>query len=219
VEIALRAWLQKSAICSLALAALVVGGTPARAERAVVVFGSAVRPDGRPSPSLLRRLQTTLGEARRDPGARIVVSGGTAAGRAEGPFMARWLTDRGVRPDRLLVESRARHTGENADLVVPLLGGAGIDRVTLVTERFHMRRARYHLRAALREQGLGRVGVGTCPAPDGLRGARRLRRWFKESAKIVRDASLRCWRRVRRPVRQAPALKAPIRRARPQSAR
>jgi uncharacterized SAM-binding protein YcdF (DUF218 family) len=159
--------------------------------RALVVFGSAVRADGSPSPSLLRRLRTTLSEARRDLGALIVVSGGSSAGPAEGPFMARWLEERGVDPRRVLVEGRARHTGENADLSAPLLARAGVRSVTVVTERFHVRRASFHMRAALRSLGLGNLELGARAAPDGLRGLRRVGRFLTETAKIARDAALR----------------------------
>ena len=200
----LPAWARVLLIC------LVCAVTaPAAADRALVVFGSSVRPDGKPSPSLLRRLQRTLIEARRDRSATIVVSGGTAAGRAEGPFMARWLTERGVDRRRLRIEPRARHTGENADLSVPLIKRAGADRVTVITERFHARRARFHMRAALKEQGLGAVKVDACAAPDGLRGVKRLQRWFKESTKIARDAGFRGWKRVKRGVSRHLARRKP----------
>jgi uncharacterized SAM-binding protein YcdF (DUF218 family) len=191
----LPAWSRALMICLVCAFA-----APAAAERTLVVFGSSVRSDGKPSPSMLRWLQRTLVEARRDRGASIVLSGGTAAGRAEGPFMARWLTERGVDRRRLLIESSARHTGENADLSVPLIKRAGADRVTVVTERFHVRRARFHMRAALKEQGLGALKVDASAAPDGLRGVKRLQRWFKESTKIARDVGFRGWNRVKRGV-------------------
>lgn len=175
----------------------------ALAERAIVVFGSAVRPDGTPSPSLLRRLDTALSLARRDRHVPIVVTGGSVAGpRAEGPFMARWLRNRGVKPGRILVESRARHTGENASLSVPLLRRAGVNAVTLITERHHMRRARFHMRAALCDGGMGCVKITPHAAPDGRRGLTRVSGWFKESAKITRDLGFRVWGKIKRGVKR-----------------
>jgi len=172
----------------------------ARAERALVVFGAGVRPDGTPSASMLRRLETALDLARVDPKARLVVSGGSVVSPiTEGPAMARWLVRRGISPGRILVESRARHTGENADLVVPLLRRAGASAVTVVTERYHARRARFHMRAALREAGMGQLPVAAHPAPDGLRGLARVGAWMRESAKIVRDSGIRLYHRVARP--------------------
>jgi len=182
---------------------LLANAPAALAERAIVVFGSAVTPDGTPSDSLLRRLDTALTLARRDRVARVVVTGGSVAGpRAEGPFMARWLRKRGVAPNRIMVEPRARHTGENASLVVPMLKRARADKVTLVTERYHMRRARFHMRNALRDQGMLGTKLLTHPAPDGRRGLARLSGWIKESAKITRDAGFRAWGKVKGKVRR-----------------
>ena len=194
-----------AAVAVLAGICLLVQAPLSRADRAIVVFGSAVNTDGTPSPSLLRRLDTALSLARRDDHARVVVSGGSVVGpRAEGPFMARWLASRGVAPKRIIVESRARHTGENASLVVPLLKKARANSVILVTEQYHMRRARFHMRAALKDHGMRRVEVRPCPAPDGRRGLTRLSGWIKESSKIVRDAGFRAWARVRRHVKRPP---------------
>jgi uncharacterized SAM-binding protein YcdF (DUF218 family) len=192
-------------LVGLALA-LVLLPLAARAERALVVFGSGVTPEGAPSRPTLRRLETALELARQDPRAPIVVTGGAVVnGTSEGPAMARWLVRRGVSPGRILVESRARHTGENADFAVPLLRRAGASAVTVVTERYHARRARFHMRAALREAGMGKLPVTAHPAPDNLRGLARVGAWMRESAKIVRDSGLRLYRARRRP---APALSA-----------
>lgn len=182
--------------------------TPARAEHAVVVFGSAVKPDGTASARLLRRLETALDVARARTASKVVVSGGKSAGQAEGPFMATWLRRRGVAPGRLLVDAHARHTGENAQLVVPLLKRARVSSVTLVTERFHMRRARMHLRSELRTAGMGDVKVECHAAPDGLKGLARIGAWCRESAKIVRDMGFKLRDRLVRPAlrhRQRPA--------------
>jgi uncharacterized SAM-binding protein YcdF (DUF218 family) len=170
----------------------------ARAQRALVVFGSAVRSDGTPSRQLVRRLQSTLNLAREDPAARIVVTGGTVTSRVpEGRVMARWLEKRGVDLRRIVVEPRARHTGENAELAVPLLRKIGATDVTVVTSRYHTRRAGYHMRAALRDAGLS-TRVSVHAAPDGLRGLGRLKAWWRESFKIARDAGFRLRRRPRR---------------------
>jgi uncharacterized SAM-binding protein YcdF (DUF218 family) len=170
----------------------------AEGRRALVVFGSAVKADGTPSRQLVRRLQTTLELARRDPAARIVVTGGSVTAPVpEGKVMARWLQKRGVNPRRIAVEPHARHTGENAELAVPLLKKMGATDVTVVTSRYHTRRAGYHMRAALRDAGLSpRVSVRA--APDGLRGLGRLKAWWRESFKIARDAGFRLRRRQKR---------------------
>jgi uncharacterized SAM-binding protein YcdF (DUF218 family) len=177
-----------------ALAIPIAVSPAAAAERhAIVVLGASVADDGRPSAALERRLETALAAARRDPAALVVVTGGVVSSSiAEGPAMAAWLKARGIAEARLRVEDRARHTGENADLVVPILQREGITRVTLVTDRYHLSRAVYHLRAALRERGLARsIAVTGSGAPDNLRGRALARALLAERVKQVRDARLR----------------------------
>ncbi len=169
----------------------------AKGARALLVFGTAVEKDGRPSAKLERRLTLAARLAKRDPHALVVVSGGANEGwTAEGPVMARWLTAHGIEPSRILVESNARHTGENADFSVPLLTGAGVSQVTVVTERYHLVRAKLHLRAALRERGAVGVVVDGAGADDGLRGRKRLVTMIEETKKVLRDMLLR-WRAAR----------------------
>jgi uncharacterized SAM-binding protein YcdF (DUF218 family) len=193
------------------LVALTLATSPVSAREALVVFGAATRPDGTPSPPLLRRLEQAAKLAKSRPQALVVVSGGAVKGPAEGRVMARWLRQHGIAKARIVVEPRARHTGENADFVAPLLRGQGVHRVTLVTERYHARRARFHLRWALRALGgaLGKVPVKSSPADDGLRGWARARRWLRETAKIVRDvpSRWRSWRRARARRRSAPSAR------------
>ena len=181
--------LRPAAACAIVL--LLVANAHAE-RRAIVVLGAALRPDGRPGSPLERRLETALALARRDPAALVLVTGGAVAnGHEEGPTMARWLAARGLTPRRILVEREARNTRENADLSVPLLRRAGVDRVTVVTEAYHLRRGVFHLRSALREQGVAGVAVDGVAAPDGLRGLAAARKTFQERRALVRDYLLR----------------------------
>jgi len=180
-------------ICSIlvGVALLLLATTALAQTRALVVFGSAVRPDGTPGATLTQRLRTTLKLAQKDRRAPIIVSGGTVtAAVPEGRVMKRWLVDHGVAPGRILVEPRARHTGENAELSAPLLRRVGATEATLITSRYHTRRAGLHMRWALRGAGLGHVELKTRGAPDGLGPLGRLRAFTVESAKIVRDTGL-----------------------------
>jgi uncharacterized SAM-binding protein YcdF (DUF218 family) len=176
---------------ALAMAGALVLPTRAfAAGRAIVVFGTHFRADGRPGQGVERRLERTLSLANAMPDAKIIVSGGAVANRyAEGPGMARWLIAHGVPAERILVEDKSRYTVQNALFTAPLIRSAGVDRVTLVTERFHMRRATLDLRSALRMKGAADVAVEPSPAPDGLEGRARTSRMVRESMAIVRDAA------------------------------
>jgi len=135
---------------------------------ALVVLGAALRPDGRPSPALARRIETAarLFAAGRAPRA-LVTGGATGAGPAsEAEAMRRGLIARGVPEAAILVEDRARDTLENARLSIPILRRAGVSRAILVTDRVHMPRALTLFRL------LGMPAeAAPCAAPAGRRGA------------------------------------------------
>jgi uncharacterized SAM-binding protein YcdF (DUF218 family) len=174
------------------------------AGEAIVVLGTKVEADGRPGPALEKRLEVARELAAKRPGALVIVTGGAVAnGVAEAPAMAKWLRQRGVAGSRLKVESKARHTGENADFVVPMLAKHGVDRITVVTSKFHVPRSLFHFRSALAEQGMkGKVKVAASAAPDGLRGIDRLNKSVSERKAIVRDARKRIARRMRHRLRR-----------------
>jgi uncharacterized SAM-binding protein YcdF (DUF218 family) len=78
----------------------------------------------------------------------ILVTGGQVyGGTPEAELMARSLADDFGVPVKW-VETRSRHTAENARFSAALLKTDHIQRVLLVTEEFHMRRALAHCEAA-----------------------------------------------------------------------
>lgn len=90
------------------------------------------------------RFTETLRLAQLYPEARIVVTGGVgllvSGGEAEAETAKRFFTDMGITQDRLVLESEARNTEENAQLTKAML--AGIEGpVVLVTSAFHMPRS------------------------------------------------------------------------------
>jgi uncharacterized SAM-binding protein YcdF (DUF218 family) len=92
------------------------------------------------------RMVETAVLARRFPGAKIVVSGGTGElildGEGDATTAPRLLGALGVAADRLILENRSRNTYENAiytrQMVVPKPGETWL----LVTSAFHMPRAK-----------------------------------------------------------------------------
>jgi len=101
------------------------------------------------------RLTATTALAHRFPNAKIVVSGGRGAlrdqGRAvllEADVAVRFLQQQGIAPARILRETRARNTAENARLALALAEPAVDDVWVVVTSAFHMPRAIRTLQAA-----------------------------------------------------------------------
>lgn len=100
-----------------------------------VVLGAGLRPDGAPG----RLLAARLDRARELGAPYVVVSGGNGEAKA----MRQYLTDHGVPPATILLESRARNTAENLrfsqELMDEVSPGA---RCVIVTSVFHVPRTR-----------------------------------------------------------------------------
>lgn len=100
-----------------------------------VVLGAGLRPGGAPAPILAARLD----RARGLGAPYLVVSGG----KGEANAMRSYLTDQGVSPAVILLESRSRNTAENLrfsqELMDEVSPGA---RCVIVTSVFHVPRTR-----------------------------------------------------------------------------
>lgn len=119
-------------------------GTPASA---IVVLGAGVN-GTTPSLSLETRLDAALAYALDHPEVPIVVSGSQGPGEeiSEAACMYGWLAARGVPPERILLEDRARDTEENIRYSLALLEERGIaGSVAVVTSGYHLCRAALHM--------------------------------------------------------------------------
>lgn len=142
---------------------------PSKAPQAIVVLSGGMVADGVSSPrenrlashSVERAIHAArLAKAMRLP---VLVSGGIVSNGAISEAEAiKQLIERDLGGSVRWIESRSRDTAENAALSARLLRGAGIDRILLVTQAFHMQRAQL-----LFEQ----AGLAVIPAPHGFRGA------------------------------------------------
>lgn len=117
---------------------------------AIVVFGAPVTADGRPTPTLRRRLDAALRAADAYPDAVLVLTGGPVATPIpEAAVMRRILIASGVAADRIVLEDRALTTLENARYVAHLLR---TERTTpgivIVSSKYHVLRCRFCLRVS-----------------------------------------------------------------------
>lgn len=130
----------EAAIISVARAAATA---PGHADYAIVL-GAGVH-GTRPSRSLKARLETALEFSRDDPEAYLVLSGGQGPGEeiSEAQCMYLWLTERGVSPDRLILEERAGTTEENLEFSRQIIEdrGDGGGSVCVITAYYHVARA------------------------------------------------------------------------------
>lgn len=114
----------------------------------LIIFGAAVRRDGRPSGVLRRRLEAALAAARDLDNPWFLATGGLGrAGYVEAKVMARWLIDHGAPADRVLIEGQARDTLQSVRLCHAVLSARGGAReVVVCTSRFHQPRCAMLLR-------------------------------------------------------------------------
>ncbi len=93
----------------------------------VVIFGAAVRPGGRPSTTLVLRVEAAAAFASRFAEPLFVPTGGVGRhGPSEASVMAGLLEGRGVPPSRILLEETGTDTLSSARAVVALLRSRGI---------------------------------------------------------------------------------------------
>ncbi|WP_233201138.1 YdcF family protein [Chromobacterium alticapitis] len=140
-----------------------IDAAQARQVQAIVVLGGGKKPApeyGRDEPSAdtLARLRYGAYLAKHS-GKPLLVSGGAPlGGEAEAEVMARALSeDYGLAPR--WVESRSNTTLENAKFSAELLRQAGISRIALVSQGWHLARA---------VPFFERQGLSVLPAPTGF---------------------------------------------------
>jgi vancomycin permeability regulator SanA len=158
----------------------------------IAIFGAAVLRDGRPSPSLLRRICYGHEAAGLHPEARILCSGGVGrAGPSEASIMAAALTERGLHRDRLILDEESLDTFDSAVVTARHARAHESPHVVVCSDRYHVLRIRLLL---------GALGVATQPGPawPGTGGA-PLGHWtrmtLREGLAIPYDLTLMAMRR------------------------
>lgn len=148
----------------------------------IVVLGAGLMPDGSVTPLLGRRVERGVQMLRRNPGAKLVMSGGRGADepRPEGEAMRDYALTLGVPGSSILVEDGSRNTRENLSLSQGVIRddlclssgqdasdsrshghhsrkNASSGRILLVTDDYHVFRALL----IARQLGIAADGVGS----------------------------------------------------------
>ena len=150
-----------------------------RRAEAIVVLGARLLPDGTPGSALSRRVAVGIALWRQGAAPLLLLSGGGSRGRAEAHAMAEAALAAGVPKTALLIEARSSNTLENAFESAALLSARGLGSVLLVSERYHLYRARLLFRRA----GLS-VVAGVAP-PGNWRQDWPM--WLREGAALPRS--------------------------------
>ena len=111
----------------------------------IIVYGAGLRHDGYPDKALAKRLDKAL-ELAENNESRIIVSGGQGYDEpcTEAFAMKRYLVEKGLSEDRIILEERAADTKENVRFSRELIEemGDGTDKIVSVSNKFHVPRIR-----------------------------------------------------------------------------
>ncbi|MGA3401543.1 MAG: YdcF family protein [Acetobacteraceae bacterium] len=163
----------------------------------VVIFGAAVRPGGRPSTTLRRRVEAAATFGSRFAAPLFVPTGGVGRfGPSEASVMATLLVARGVLPGRILLEETGTDTFSSVRAVVRLLCAQGIAApVFAASSLYHVPRCVVLLRVL----GVRARAAGPPFVPAGSRWLTRCYWWLREAAALPYDAALALVMRLREP--------------------
>ncbi|MCB1693953.1 MAG: YdcF family protein [Pseudomonadales bacterium] len=112
----------------------------------VLVLGYPAKPDGSADAVQKFRVDTAIHRYQVSGCTRFILSGGAVANRfEESDVMRSWAIERGVEPDRLVIEPRARSTWENIACSTPLVPASS--PLIIVSDSLHaLRGKRYFCR-------------------------------------------------------------------------
>ena len=162
VRFALLSWLALNAALAIGIHLQGRAG-PLEPADVIIVLGSAVNRDGSAGPSLTRRAARAATLWKDGVAAAILCTGGLTEGRprSEAAACRDVLVAQGVPAAAIHLEDRSRSTEENARFSRPILDAQGWHSAALVTDPYHMLRARWIFST---------FGIAHQPAPVGRDG-------------------------------------------------
>jgi uncharacterized SAM-binding protein YcdF (DUF218 family) len=156
---------------------------------AIVVLGCRVPEDGRAGGALERRVAAGVALLAAGAAPRLVLSGGGTGRVPEAEVMRTLALGYGAPEAALLLETRSRDTIGNAFCSAALLRAEGLSRVIVVSERYHLLRARILFRRA----GMDVVRIAGPPG----RGTRDWPMWLREIVALPRSLVVVALRRYK----------------------
>lgn len=149
-----------------------------RADAAVVLGVAVLRTQ--PSPVFVERLRHAAALYKAGAVKKIVVSGGLAQGDKFSEAVAGrdWLVAQGIPTGDVLLEDQSHTTFQNLQNVKPILAANGLDRVLVVSDPLHMKRA---MTIALAD------GIDAHPSPTPTT---RFRNWNTEIPMLANETWL-----------------------------
>ena len=158
----------------------------------ILALGSPVSSSGTPLPRLMNTLNRTLEAAMAYPKATIIVTGGAVYSKfTEALVMRNWLVSKGINPNRIQMESKARDTIGNAVNIIPLVESKNLDKLLIVTVGYHLRRAVLTFEGVFKAYKL-KTTFNSIAAVGDLQGSNLAERMYLERVASYRDRSRAC---------------------------
>lgn len=157
--------------CAVLAAVVHVTGTRTTAARSdvIIVLGAAITDTGEPGPALTRRAAHAAALWKAGHGGTIICTGGIGPAarvrRSEADGCREILQRAGVPATAILLDDQSRTTAENARNARAIMARHGWSRATLVSDSYHVFRARLLCRRAGMEVVLAPVPVVEMPGP------------------------------------------------------
>jgi len=134
---------------------------------AIVTLGYALNPDGSMHNVLIKRLETALEMAKKNPQSLLILTGGVPKNhKTEGRLMADWLIERGISKDRIIEDNYATSTVDNALFSSYALARHKIDHATIISSASHVRRGQTLFEIASWKTGPKNITFDTVAYPD-----------------------------------------------------
>ena len=160
----------------------------------IIIFGAAVRPDGKPSAVLRHRLEAAVQWAEGHSRARFLVTGGLGDHPpAEAEVMRSYLLERGIQNRMIMTEPKGLDTLSSALRCIEILRQrSDAESIVLCSSSFHLPRCRLIFRA------LGYAArTAEIKSDRGVLGSSRwLRASVREGPAIIWDVALALGRRL-----------------------
>lgn len=157
-------------------------------DAAIVIFGAAVRPDGRASNTLRRRVEAAAAFGRRFTNPLFIPTGGVGRyGASEASVMGGLLRDLDVAEAQLLLEETGTDTLSSVRAVRRLL------RLRAIAAPVYAATSAYHLPRCVLLLRLAGLPAHACPPPPAPAAASHRLRWYwrlRELPALPYDAAL-----------------------------
>ena len=146
---------------------------------ALIILGAAIHGET-PSLVLQSRLDAGLNYLLYHPDCVVVVSGGQGSGEkiSEAEAMARYLMDRGIEADRIIIENQAKNTVQNIQYALDCLAEENIswqEPIGIVSNDFHL----FRVKQIAEQLGVSAAAISApTPSVNGLPWVMACREFF-----------------------------------------